>query len=403
MTLDEIDSDLALWKKSLGAAAQNLMDLYSLPTYQRLSGTNGVPKANLTGITAARVYPALDGVAKLFGIFDDLQSTMNRAADLRQRISPIFASDSKLREIEELLRGKSVKLPAEPVPIEKRTLATAVDSVQAVTPAELMGAMARSFTAARDIVLAVNAAWERLGMALDQSLTDLASLRAEADRWKINFPALANADKSLETIRARIETDPLACSNEFDSSVAPALNQARIALNRLRSQHDQLDNALRKAGNLLNQLADLHKEGLVSWEDRRVKVTCLTEPVAPPSDQALETLRQWLQRLVEKFHEGMLDPIQVGLEKWNKNAAECVSQERAALLANQSPINQRNELRGRLEALKAKARARGSAEHPALTRIAAEATELLFNRPTPVEKAAAVVADYERMLRILTP
>ncbi len=403
MTLDEIDSDLALWKKSLAAAAQNLMDLYSLPTYQRLSGSNGVPKANLTGITATRVYPALDGVAKLFGIFDDLQSTINRAADLRQRLSPIFASDSKLREIEELLRGKSVKLPAEPIPIEKRTLATAVDTVQAVTPAELMGAMARSFTAARDIVLAVNAAWERLGMSLDQSLTELANLRADADRWKISFPALANAEKSLETIRAQIETDPLACSNEFDSSVAPALNQARAALNRLRTQHDRVDNGLRNARKLLNQLADLHKESLVAWEDRRAKVTCPTEPVVPPSDQALETLRQWLERLEEKFHDGMLDPIQVGLEKWNKSIAECVSQERAALLANQSPVNERNELRGRLEALKAKARARGSAEHPDLTRIAAEATELLFNRPTPIERASAAVADYERVLRTLTP
>ena len=98
----------------------------------------------------------------------------------------------------------------------------------------------------------------------------------------------------------------------------------------------------------------------------------------------------------------MLEPILVGLGKWNKSANDCVFHERAALNANQSPINERNELRGRLEALKAKARARGSAEHPDLTRIANEAANLLFNRPTPIDKASALLVDYERVLRTLT-
>ena len=402
MTLDQIDSELAVWKKSLAAAAQNLMDLYSLPTYQRLAGSNGVPKADLKGVSAARVYPALASVAKMFGIFDDLQCTIDRASELRQRINPIFASDSKLREIEDLLHGKSVKLPLDPVPIGQRTLASSADNVESVTPAELMGAMGRSFTAARDVVLSVDGAWHKLGMALDQTMSEIATFRREAEQWKTSFPALANAEAAMETIHTRIENDPLACAEEFDSGVEPVLRQARNALARIRAQHDQLSRALVNARKLMNQLVDLHKESQASWNNRRLKITGVTEPPAPQDEQAIQALGAWLQRLEKKFNEGMLEPILVGLGKWNKSANDCVFHERAALNANQSPINERNELRGRLEALKAKARARGSAEHPDLTRIANEAANLLFNRPTPIDKASALLVDYERVLRTLT-
>jgi hypothetical protein len=402
VTLDQIDSELAVWKKSLAAAAQNLMDLYSLPTYQRLAGSNGVPKADLKGVSAARVYPALASVAKMFGIFDDLQCTIDRASELRQRINPIFASDSKLREIEDLLHGKSVKLPLDPVPIGQRTLASSADIVESVTPAELMGAMARSFTAARDVVLSVDGAWHKLGMALDQTMSEIATFRREAEQWKTSFPALANAEAAMETIHTRIENDPLACAEEFDSGVEPVLRQARNALARIRAQHDQLSRALVDARKLMNQLEDVHKESLASWNNRRLKITGVAEPPAPQDEQAIQALGDWLQRLEKKFNEGMLEPILVGLGKWNKSANDCVFHERAALNANQSPINERNELRGRLEALKAKARARGSAEHPDLTRIANEAAKLLFNRPTPIDKASALLVDYERVLRTLT-
>ncbi len=402
MTLDELDNEIALWKKSLGAAAQNLMDLHSLPTYQRLAGSNGVTKADLKGVTAKRVYPALASMGTLFQNFDDLQSIVDRAAVLRQNISPIFGSEQKLREIDNLLHGKSVRLATVPVPIGQRTLSTAVDNVELVTPGELMGAMAKSFTDARDVVLAVDGAWQKLGMELDAAMTELATFKAEGPQWNHNFPALATAESALETIRDRIENDPLGSLDEFDNSVAPVLQQARNALARLKSQREQITRGLSSAIQLMSQLADLHRQSLGIWQERRLKVICLTEPLAPQSDQTLATLREWLARLQEKFREGMVEPILVGLEKWNKAAAECVFQERASLNANEAPVKERQELRGRLEALKAKSRARGAAEHPDLTRIAKEATQLLFDRPTPIEKASTLVMEYEKVLRTLT-
>jgi len=49
--LEQIDQLLADWRKKVDLVGHNLMDLYGLPTYQRLCGTSGFPKAQLTGIT----------------------------------------------------------------------------------------------------------------------------------------------------------------------------------------------------------------------------------------------------------------------------------------------------------------------------------------------------------------
>lgn len=399
MTLDEVDRELALWKKHLGAAAQNLMDLHSQPTYQRLAGSNGVAKADLQGVTAERVYPALASMGKLFQNFDDLQNTIDRAVEIRQHISPIFGQEQKVREIEALLHGKSVRFQKAPVPFEQRTLATAVESTELITPGELISAMARSFTKARDVVLAVDAAWQKLGMSLDQAMTEIAKLRAENQQWLHSLPALADAEASLERIRGRIETDPLGCYDEFTASIAPVLERARESLAAFKAQRDKITANLINSRKVMDALTEVHQQAVTVWQERRLKATCTPEPAAPQDEEKISSLNSWLQRLEDNFQNGMIDPIAVGLEKWNKVASQCVSQDRAALNANQAPLKERNELRGRLEALKAKARARGSSELPELSRIAADATRLLFERPTPMAEASALVVDYERVLR----
>ena len=121
------------------------MDLHSLPTYQRLAGSNGAAKAEVSGATAAKVYPVLSAMGTLFQNFDCLQDTIARAANLRKNLSGIFPSEQKLREIETLLRGKSVRLPAVAVPMEQRNLLSAMENVEWIAPNELMAAMGNAF------------------------------------------------------------------------------------------------------------------------------------------------------------------------------------------------------------------------------------------------------------------
>ena len=81
-------------------------------------------------------------------------------------------------------------------------------SVRAITPDDLMNAMVYGFTAARDTVMAVDAAWEKLGANIDRSVEDLAQCRAQAGQWKITAPELDDAEAAIETVRAQAESDP---------------------------------------------------------------------------------------------------------------------------------------------------------------------------------------------------
>jgi hypothetical protein len=403
MTLDEIDAAIANWHARLTSAAQNLMDLHALGTYQRLAGSDGQVKAVLTGATAARVHPILNAMGTLFQNFDCLKETIDRAESIRQSISPLFGSEQKVREIQDLLYGKSVRLPAVPVPMEQRSLLGAVENVESITPDDLMNAMVHGFVVARDTVLAVDAAWEKLGAIIDHAVEDLAACRAQAAQWKLPAPELDAAELALETVRAQAESDPLTSIAEFDTAVAPALENAHRAFEELRRRYGQIAANLQAAGARLRELEQIHKEAVDSWTERREKVSLPNEPAAPQPPEIMQAIRDWLERLNSKFNQGMLDPIAVGLERWNKSAIDCVSLERAAYAANRSSLEMRNELRGRLDALKAKARGRGVVENNELSKLALEAGEMLFSRPTPLEKASTLVIEYERVLNRTTP
>src|SRR5689334_3086297 len=120
MTLADIDKALAQWESRLSTAANNLFDLQNDPTYQRLTGTSDAPQSQLTGITAAKISPALENVGTLFQCFDLLRCTINQAIELRSELPAMFGGDQKEHEIQRLLFGKSVRVPTEQIPIASR-------------------------------------------------------------------------------------------------------------------------------------------------------------------------------------------------------------------------------------------------------------------------------------------
>jgi hypothetical protein len=73
-----------------------------------------------------------------------------------------------------------------------------------------------------------------------------------------------------------------------------------------------------------------------------------------------------------------------------------------ALQEQRLPLETRSELRGRLDALKAKARAYGVAEDASVAGLARQAEELLYAQPTDVTRSATAVEAYERRLTATT-
>lgn len=399
MTLQQSDQLIAAWQQRLSAAAQNLMDLHAQPTYQRLAGADRVPKADLGGITEARVRPALAAMGTLFQNFDLLQQNVDKAARIRKDMPSFFGGDAELREIERLLCGKSIKLPSVSVPLEQRDLLSALENVEWITPNDLMNAMARSFGAARDVVLAVHMAWEKLGRMLDATEQEVKSLEQLAARLAVaQSPELDRARLMLVKLRSKIESDPLGCSDQLDQDVQPVVARLKSELDLTAGAKQDAENGLASARLLLDRLKSAHQLAIAAVEEFQQKISECGSPRAPMPEEKIAALEEWLERLRAKLGEGLAKPVLVGLRNWNNAARKCVAEEEGACAANRAPLEARSELRGRLDALKAKARGYGLAEDPALVEIAEQAAALLYARPTPLDRAAALVKSYESKL-----
>jgi hypothetical protein len=401
--LKEIDSALAAWNDRLGAAAQNLLDLQDEPTYQQLTGSGGMQKSPVTGVTASTVEPALGAVLTVFQHFGLLKETIDRARVLRADLPAPFLRDQKLRDIEDLLFGKSIHLPPVDVPLEQRTLLSAVRNVECISPDDLLETMVRAFQAAKDGVIAVDKAWKDLDLILSRINSRIEGLHARiALLGPESVAELDSAERLLEQMHARVKNDPLGASADIDTRIGPVLTRLEAALVAKDQLNREIGDGISTAHSLLDTLTHLNRDAVAAATQVRQKVADSIGLPSPLPSEKIDGLREWLNRLEKKYADGMLDPVAVGLRNWNMAAQDYVSIDKAALSANRAPLEARNELRGRFDALKAKARAYGVAENHPQIELAKQAEALLFGGPTALDRAAAAVAAYGKSLNSST-
>ncbi len=375
------------------------MDLHDLPTYQRLSGVSGFPKAQLTGSTEARVTPAIAAMNDLFQHFDLLLSTIDKAAALRSSVPRFLGSEQKVREIEQLLTGASIQLPAVQTPLAQRGLLSASETGNAIAPLALLALMTEAFQVAKDVVLAVDEAWSRLEPTLVAAETQTTSLQNLADSLGMgSLSELSVARQKIASLRQSIETDPLGVSTNFHREIEPLIARVKTTLGQLVKQQTQIRDQIAIAHNLLKQLVELHRQAEAAFAESREKVVDHSTLQTPLAQENIDALETWLTRLESKFAEGLLNPVCVGLENWTAKVKDYIMAEKRAAQANKAPLETRAELRGRLDALKAKALARKLAEDARLAELAQQAKQLLYTRPTPLEQAAELVSQYEKYL-----
>jgi hypothetical protein len=387
MTLQQIDNALAAWHNRLAAVADNLMELQVEPTYQLLTGTGGMTKVPLRGATAARVDPALGAMRTIFDHFGLLHGAIDQAVKLREGLPALFGGDQKLAEIERLLLGKSIQLPAVDIPLEQRSLLSGVRSAECISAEQLLEPMVRAFAAARDAVAAVSHARDDLAAGISNAEAQMHALRAAA-------PAsiLDEASRMLAELGAKLQSDPLGALDDLNLRLLPFLTRARQQVEAA----EQLRQKTARGRVQMAELAALHREALTAAAEVREKIAACDRLPAPAAD---EKLAAWLDRLESRRAAGMVDAVTVGLRNWQAAADACMNEEKAALAGSRAPLEARSELRGRVNALKAKARAYGIAEQGPVADLAQQAEALLYARPTDLNRAHAAVVAYEKSLR----
>ena len=400
LTLIQIDRLLTDWYQKADAANQNLLDLYDLPAYQRLSGV-GNPPTNVTGITQQRASVALTAIDRLFEDLELLNQLLGRAQKLRQALPAFFVNERDLAEIEQLLVGQSIQLPNIPTPLAQRDLLSSNQQVQATSLVELLAEMISVFTIARDVFMAIEVAWTELESKLITTYESLIELQQLAQKLGVAIPAsLITAQTNFTNLQAQIDRDPLGIDRTFTQDLTPLINHTRRELELLFQQHQQLKSELATAPQDLHQLRQLNQDSIAALTACQAKIIHSLPTFLPLSAAELIEIEQWLGRLVAKFESGIIPPVRVGLTNWLDRVHSQTIAVRSALVANRLPLDTRQELRGRLDALTAKALAKRQVEDPILADLAMQARQVLYTSPTDLDLAIGLVRSYEQRLNL---
>ncbi len=393
MKLQEIDSELVEWNNRLAAIAKNLLELQADSTYQLLTGSGGVGKLALTGVTAAQVEPSLGAMLTIFQHFGLLHEVIDRAGKLRAELPAFFGGEVKAAEIRRLLGERTIRLPALDVPMDQKTLLSGVARAECFSPDELLAIMSRTFVAARDAVLRVDEAWHEMAAAVEGADAKLARFGVGVEALGARGAAeRTRAEGILEELRGQIGSDPFGAMEDFESRLGPVLGR----LAGLAAEAEALAQGMREARVQVEALGTAHREAEEALAEVRRKVVGADRGSGPATAEKQGELRAWLERLERRRVEGLVEAVGVGLRNLRRALDSCLAEERASLAASRGLLETRAELRGRLEALRAKARAYGVAEDGLLAEAASAAETLLYARPTDLEQAGTAVREYEK-------
>lgn len=396
MHLDQLDQLLGRLTEAEGAMSANLVELDGHPT------TKLIQSAGLTGTTAERALPAVKSLEDLWSQYTALHQLLQQARELRGNGHRLDAADTA--RLEQLLCGPSITLTGAQVPLAQRSLLGLTETTWQVAPGQLVQSMMTTFEHARDVIFTVDALWRDLVPHLDRLRSELVELEKQAGPLgvaeQVGLPQLTGA---LNQLGSRVICDPMAVGNELGTAVEPRVTRCRTAVAELVARHASLQPDLARAHTLVDEIVRLRDEGEAALEQARQKIDRPAGLLEPLPAAALRDQRQglvpWLDRLVEIVAQGNWQAGRRGLDQWLDNAERTRAAAMAVRDANRAPIRQRDELRGRLSAYRAKAAALGLGEQSDLEALYDAAHEALYAAPTDLPRASELLVRYSSSLQ----
>jgi hypothetical protein len=350
--------------------------------------------ATLTGRTSQRWEKASATLAGLWQTYMAYTAVVDRVAELGGGGRRPAKKD--LTELTELLTGTSVKLTRAPVPLARRDLADT--GREALTLDASVAAMRRAFTEVAEVTSAVEAVWADVGGRLDAAAEELSRLRPLVPGLGDEVEAaLRAAESGLGSLRSGMNADPLALwqDGRADTSAADRLAEqvralaARVAeLDRLRAQAQRRIDAL-KAATAAAQAA--RRDAATAWRGAAERIGGLP-PLLPGIGEPP------LASLTALAAAGRWSRLEAELERCERELAAAVNQTDDFERTVATALGRRDELRGLLDAYKAKAARLGVSENADLAARYDQAHDLLWSAPCDPVAAEAAVARYQQAI-----
>ncbi|MGX2997167.1 hypothetical protein JNUCC64_23375 [Streptomyces sp. JNUCC 64] len=404
MDRDEVDRALA----RLGAEHEAIET--SLLALQDHAGRRLLEGAELTGTTRERWTETDASVSLLWRYFDHYAEALRSARERRARRR--WSSQEDLAHLTELLRGASVTVPD--VPGEGGALTGPARLSRRFTLEELVTVMNGLYAGALDVVVAADAVWSALPARIDLLAAELQRTRGLAHSVGVRpgeHPAgddLERITRALTTLRERVVSDPLAYWTPARGSSAPGGGrpdtapydrQAR-ALEEVRREIDAVLTVRQDAEARLLRLRDVLSRAdrtLAEARSARGEVLAKIASFEVPSVSGPPTaLQDQLVAASEYRRQGQWHRLSPLLEALEARAEDELLRARESLTAVTAPLAVRAELRGRLDAYKAKVARHGMAEDPVLIERYDIARRMLWSAPCDLRAAESAVLRYQR-------
>ncbi|HEY9367251.1 hypothetical protein [Streptomyces sp.] len=394
MDRDEVDRALA----RLGAEHKAIED--SLLALQDHAGRRLLEGARLTGTTQDRWTSTERTITLLWTYFDAYTAALHESRELRSRRR--WPGRDELVELTERLRGDSVLIGGGAVLSERFTLEGLVDRMNELYAGSL------------DVIVTADAVWSALPARIDLLAAELGRTRSLAHSVGVR-PGEHPAGDELEAItaeltelREQVVCDPLAFWRPAAGSSAPgggrpdtvrydhaarALEDVRREIEAVLAVRQDSEERLLRLRDLLSRADRTLAEARSARGEVLAKIAASEVPAVsgPPTvlQERLATAAEY--RRHAQWHR--LSPL---LESLEEEAEDELLRARESLTAVTAPLAVRAELRGRLDAYKAKVARHGWAEDPVLVERYDAARRMLWSAPCDLRVAEQAVLRYQQ-------
>jgi len=387
MTAPELapaDAELLRLETALTAIAANLVDLDDNPARKDLDRTR------LTGRTAAAWADATEALTQLWDGYRMLTESTARARDLRDQRR---LSDTDRATFAHLVLGKSITLSTTTVPLAQRGLLGAGQVITTCSPGELLSAMEAAFATAVTVATRAGEVWQRLLPAAADAATALENVRTLTRQAGVGTATIDEADRRLGAFTSTLAADPLGADERDLATVRSLVERADAERTSASELREMLTRRLAEAKDLLTELASAGRAAEASaaalagrFADADISTVRVTD--LRPDLTAIEMLAT----------AGHWSLIIGRLSDWSRRARAQLAALREATAGNTGRLAARNEMRGRLDAFKAKALSRGLGESGELTPLAEAAHTALHQPPCDLDAARRAVDAYQNAL-----
>jgi hypothetical protein len=379
----------------------------SLLSLQDHSGRRLLEGAELTGVTKERWAETDAAVTALWTHFEAYTDALTTAREIRSRRR--WPTQTELRRLTELLRGEGVSVTGAAVPDAARSLTGPAKLTEQLSLDQLLARMNGWYDQAMETVAAADSVWSALPARIDLLAAETQRVRSLAHSVGVRPGTHPSGDEleglvaELTELRAQTVSDPLAFWRARPTPGRPDTSryeQAGRRLDDIRREVEAVMHVRDDAEHRLGRLRDvLSRADRTLAEARSARVEVLSKILAsdvPAVSGPASALHEQLAAAEDFTRSAQWHRLSPLLDSLEQHADDELLRARESLTAVTAPLAVRAELRGRLDAYRAKVARLGMAEDPLLIERYDQARRLLWSAPCDLAAAERTVQRYQQ-------